>query len=140
MLFETYHLCLSLPYILGRFLSTIFVSNSWSQNSIHLNWKFWLVTRGWCLMYTSTYCFEKMFWTFFPFFITSCNMFITSFYLEHLYSGPWLFPYSGNFHVCGHSGPLFSHSVFAMDFFPGLSFGCFYCCLLYTSPSPRDLP
>ena len=32
LLFETYYLCLSLPYILGRFLSTIFVSNSWSRN------------------------------------------------------------------------------------------------------------
>ena len=46
LLFGTYHLWLSLPYILGRFLSTIFVSNSWSQNSILLNWKFRLLTRS----------------------------------------------------------------------------------------------
>ena len=46
LLFGTCHVCLSLPYILGRFLSTIFVSNSWSQNSIHLNWKFRLVIRS----------------------------------------------------------------------------------------------
>ena len=35
----------------------------------------------------------------------------------------------------------FSHSVFAMDFFPGLSFGCFYCraptSQLKSMPLPR---
>ena len=46
LFFVTCHACLSLPYILGRFLSTIFVSNSWSQNSILLNWKFRLSTRS----------------------------------------------------------------------------------------------
>ena len=39
------------------------------------------------MVYITTYCFEKMFRTFFPFFITNCNVFITSLNLEHLCSG-----------------------------------------------------
>ena len=51
------------------------------------------------MVYITTYCFEKQLWTLLPFFITSCNVFITSLDLEHLCSGPFLRAFSSLFQV-----------------------------------------